>query len=186
MAESKTRPDDEDGPDGTAEELTAYLDGELDRQAAESLSTRLSLDPNLRAEAEALQRTWDILDVLPRPQPSSAFATRTVSLVIPAPAAASGLQTGAVMGPAAATMPALPAKRSGQGFWTGSAALIVAAAVGGYLGHSVLAPPPKPVTPDPPLEDVTLLKNLRLYRHVDDMDYLRKLDSPEMFGDELE
>jgi hypothetical protein len=33
---------------------------------------------------------------------------------------------------------------------------------------------------------VPLMKNLRLYRNVDDMEYLRKLDSPEMFGDEGE
>ena len=33
---------------------------------------------------------------------------------------------------------------------------------------------------------VTLMKNLRLYRNVDDMEYLKKLDSPELFGDEGE
>src|SRR5262249_44099703 len=65
------------------EGLVAYLDGELDSKAAESMATRLSLDPTLRAEADALQRAWDVLDILPRPQPSAAFATRTVSQVVP-------------------------------------------------------------------------------------------------------
>jgi anti-sigma factor RsiW len=186
VADPKPTPDDAEGSEGASEELTAYLDGELDPRAAESLATRLSLDPKLRAEAEALQRAWDILDILPRPQPSSAFATRTISQVIPVPGSISGAHTEALSGAVAPTMAVPAARRPGPGFWVGSAALIVAAAVGGYFVRGELAPAPKPVTPDPPLEDVTLMKNLRLYRHVDDMDYLQKLDSPELFGDESE
>jgi len=184
VADTKPEPDDEPR-DAPTEELVAYLDGELDPKAAESVATRLSLDPRLRAEADALQRAWEVLDVLPRPQPSAAFANRTVSQVIPLPGG-SGTQFLAPGGPAGATMPAVGARRSGTGFWLGSAVLILAAAAGGYLGHRALAPPPKATAADPALEDVPLMKNLRLYRNVDDMDYLRKLDSPELFGDEEE
>jgi hypothetical protein len=83
-------------------------------------------------------------------------------------------------------MPAIPVPRSGAGFWLTSALLVLLAGVGGYFGHRALAPPPKSVAVDPPLEDVPLMKNLRLYRNVDDMDYLKTLDSPELFGDEGE
>jgi anti-sigma factor RsiW len=186
VADTKPLPDDAGPPDGPTEELTAYLDGELDPKAAESMATKLSLDPKLRAEADALQRAWDILDVLPRPQPSATFTTRTVSQVIPVPASLSGTHTDAVPGSAAPTMPAVRSRRTGPGFWLGSMVLVLAAGAGGYLGHRAVAPAPRPVTPEPPLEDVTLLKNLRLYRHVDDIDYLKKLDSPELFGDESE
>ena len=185
MADTKPEPDDAAPRDEPTEELVAYLDGELDAPAAESVATRLSLDPRLRAEADALQRAWDILDVLPRPQPSAAFATRTVSQVIPLPGG-SGTQFLVSSGPAPATMPAIPARRAGVGFWLVSAVLILAAGAGGYAGHRALAPPPKPVAADPPLEDVPLMKNLRLYRNVDDVEYLKKLDSPELFGDEGE
>ena len=150
------------------------------------MATRLTLDPNLRAEADALQRAWDILDVLPRPQPSAAFASRTLSQVVPVPGGGSGTQYLAQSGSAAATMPAIPAPRPGAGFWLGSALVVLLAGLGGYLGHRAVAPPPKPVAVDPPLEDYPLMKNLRLYRHVDDMDYLKKLDSPELFGEEGE
>ena len=186
MADTKPEPDDTDPRDGAAEELVAYLDGELDPKAAEAFATRLSLDPKLRAEADALQRAWDILDVLPRPQPSAAFASRTLSQVVPVPGGGSGTQFLARSGSAAATMPAIPNPRPGAGFWLGSALVILLAAAGGYFGHRAVAPPPKPAAVDPPLEDVPLMKNLRLYRHVDDVDYLKKLDSPELFGDEGE
>jgi anti-sigma factor RsiW len=183
VADTKPEPDDETRDEPT-EELVAYLDGELDPKAAEAVATRLSLDPKLRAEADALQRAWDVLDVLPLPQPSAAFATRTVSQVIPIPGAGSGTQFLSPSGPAAVTMPAIPARRPGAGFWLAAAALVLLAGAGGYLGHRAAAPPPKPA--EPALEDVPLMKNLRLYRNVDDMEYLRKLDSPEMFGDEGE
>jgi anti-sigma factor RsiW len=183
VADTKPEPDDETRDEPT-EELVAYLDGELDPKAAEAVAARLSLDPKLRAEADALQRAWDVLDVLPRPQPSAAFATRTVSQVIPIPGAGSGTQFLSPSGPAAATMPAIPDRRPGPGFWLASVALILVAGAAGYLGHRAVAPPPKPA--EPALEDVPLMKNLRLYRNVDDMEYLRKLDSSEMFGDEGE
>lgn len=182
MADTKPDPDDDSRAE-PADELVAYLDGELDPKAAEAMATRLSLDPRLRAEADALQRTWDVLDVLPRPRPSAAFATRTVSQVVPVPAGTSRTQVFVPPGPTA-TMPAVPVRRPGAGFWMVSAALILAAGVGGYFGHQALAPSPK--VADPPLEDVPLLKNLRLYRNVDDVEYLKKLDSPELFGDEAE
>src|SRR3954470_9872953 len=104
MAESKPTPEADDPKDGATEELVAYLDGELDPKANEAMATKLSLDSKLRAEADALQRAWDILDVLPRPQPSAAFTTRTVSQAIPV--GLSGTQ-----GLAAPTMPAVPAHR---------------------------------------------------------------------------
>jgi anti-sigma factor RsiW len=185
VAHNDPKPDDEGAESAATEELVAYLDGELDPKASEALATRLSLDPKLRAEADALQRAWEILDVLPRPLPSATFATRTLSQAIPVPVAPSGTQVVPFTGPAFPTA-ALPPARPAAGFWLASSALILAAAIAGYFGHRALAPAAKAVSPDPPLEDVTLMKNLRLYRNVDDMDYLKKLDSPELFGDESE
>src|SRR5438067_1775167 len=78
-------PDDENAADPVTEEIVAYLDGELDAKAAEGLAAKIRTDPKLRTEADALQRTWDILDILPRPEPSATFATRTLSQAIPLP-----------------------------------------------------------------------------------------------------
>src|SRR5436309_3108178 len=70
--------------DEDRENLVAYLDGELDEDAAAVLESKLSRDPVARAEADALRRTWELLDYLPRPEPSSDFTNRTLSrLAVP-------------------------------------------------------------------------------------------------------
>src|SRR4051812_1944661 len=63
------------------EELVAYLDGELDEEQAHSVEARISMDPTLRAEAETLKRAWDMLDYLPRPEPSPSFTNRTLDRI---------------------------------------------------------------------------------------------------------
>src|SRR3954452_2725575 len=65
--------------DEDRENLVAYLDGELDEASAHALESKLSLDPLARAEADALRRTWELLDYLPKPEPSSDFTNRTLS-----------------------------------------------------------------------------------------------------------
>ena len=172
MAAGTPRPD-EDPPDGATEELVAYLDGELDPAAAEAMATRLSLDPGLRAEADALQRAWDILDVLPRPQPSAAFLTRTVSQVIPAQSAG----VTAVMPPPAA----VPDRGTGL-FWGASFVLVLVAGLAGYVGRALLVPRGQEY--EQITRDAALLHNLRLYRTVDDLDYARQLDDPTLFGED--
>jgi anti-sigma factor RsiW len=64
-------------------ELVAYLDGELQGEAARAIEVRLSLDPAVRAEADSLRRAWDMLDFLPRPAVSSHFTERTLSRLHP-------------------------------------------------------------------------------------------------------
>jgi hypothetical protein len=172
VAAGTPRPDDP--PDGATEELVAYLDGELDPVAAEAMATRLSLDPRLRAEADALQRAWDILDVLPRPQPSAAFLTRTVSQAVPATVVS-----------ATAVVPVLPTTPSDRGgglFWGVSVVLILVTGLGGYVGRALLVPRGQEY--EQITRDAALLHNLRLYRTVDDLDYARQLDDPALFGEE--
>ncbi len=182
MADSASKPNDDNAQEQATEELVAYLDGELDPKAAEGIATRLSLDPTLRAEAESLQRTWDILDILPRPRPSADFATRTLSQAVPMPSASSPGPTISFQTPGAVPIATTHAPRPGVAFWLASIAVILVAAGVGYFGHRELAPP-KPAGVDPKMEDFPLMKNLRLYRDVDDMDYLKRLDSPELFGE---
>ena len=61
--------------------LVAYLDGELDEDAVRQVEARISQDPTVRAEVESMKRTWELLDYLPRAEPSPTFTHRTVSLV---------------------------------------------------------------------------------------------------------
>ena len=108
MADQKPRPNDKTPSNELTEEIVAYLDGELDPSEADAVAARLSLDPKLRSQADAFQRTWDILDILPRPQPSPNFAARTVSQLAAVPDGASGMQA-APLG--SAPMPTYPPRR---------------------------------------------------------------------------
>ena len=89
MSDPARKPKDSQPPeDSVTEELVAYLDGELDPAASAAMATKLSLDPSLRSKADSLKRTWDVLDILPKPRPSVSFASKTVSMVYPIPSGA--------------------------------------------------------------------------------------------------
>jgi anti-sigma factor RsiW len=152
--------------------LVAYLDGELEEEAAQAFEARLSCEPQLRAEADALQRTWDLLDYLPRPEPSASFTHRTLErLAI--------RDTGIALAP-----PARP------WMWLtpiGWAAAMLIAMGGGLLAAHYLWPPQTP-GPGPQqgpqqaevealiVRDVDFIRSKRLYDHADDLDFVRELE----------
>ncbi|HXD87506.1 MAG TPA: hypothetical protein VN641_13500 [Urbifossiella sp.] len=196
-------PDDpEPGNDPADAELIAYLDGELDAAAARRVEDRLDADAKLRSRADALKRSFDLLDFLPKPEPTATFATRTMDK-LPVSLAVSGKAM------AATTTTPLPSASSfatpmlvdsgelpGQGgfSWPWAAGLFLAlcAALGaGYFGtaaaRSYFAPTGEKQTgPDSlPLADVHVVENLPLYAAVDDLTFLHELASPELFGYEL-
>ena len=168
MAETPRKPVDTEAD----EELVAYLDGELDPREAATMATRIGLDPKLRAKADALQRAWDILDVLPKPQPSPTFVAHTVTQILP------------IRGPVAATMAALPVARTGRRFWIAAVVAVAAAGPVGYFIHRALAPAHGNTDDEAIARDRDLLTNLRLYRNVDDLDFVKKLDAPDLFGED--
>src|SRR5262249_43053282 len=75
--------DPPDTGDELAPDLVAFLDGELEAPAMEAIEAKISLDAVVRAEADALKKTWDLLDHLPRSEPSVTFTERTVSRIEP-------------------------------------------------------------------------------------------------------
>src|SRR5687768_7586709 len=77
MASENTTPDDPT-PDPFESELVAYLDGELDPEAAREVEARLATDPAARARAAELKKSFELLDFLPRPEPSPNFTSRTL------------------------------------------------------------------------------------------------------------
>jgi hypothetical protein len=158
------------------EDLVAYLDGELTGEPARALEAKLSLNPEARAEAEALRRTWDLLDYLPRPEPSASFMEKTLSRALPVwsgPGKKSSEDTGRPWRIA--------------GFGVGWAAALALAAWGGYAGSNRLGrKPPAPRGPGESelVRDLRLIENKRYYDLVEDLDFLRALDHPDLFGDE--
>jgi len=159
-------------------ELVAYLDGELDAQAARAVEAKLNLDPQTRHEAQTLSNTWAMLDYLPRAEPTPAFTSRTLERVSAyRPVVAPPVR-----------------KRSWRPLVLGmgwAAAVLLAGLVGFGSVRSTLrreratVPPVERVDVDQHLvRDLRVIENKRLYEQVDDIDFLRKLDDPDLFGDD--
>jgi anti-sigma factor RsiW len=144
-------------------DLSAYLDGELEGKAAREMAARISLDPQVRAEAAALKQTWELLDYLPRPEPSPTFTHRTVERL-----SASRPTTGPRR-----TWPLL--------FGLGWAAAVLLAAAGGFAGVALY---PKDRTEEHLARDLRVIENRRLYEPIEDIDYLWELSNAELFGEE--
>jgi hypothetical protein len=185
-----TPPPPDDLPDPVDAELVAYLDGELDAPAARHLEDRMAADPALRARAATLKKTFDLLDYLPKPEPSATFATRTLDK-LPAVRSGSGT-TAAASGPsglATATPSALlPATAAGRPWgWVVGVVVAVGVALGaGYFvaaaARAYLFPPVVDTASDGPA-DQRVVKFLPLYAGVDDADFLRQLDDLRVFED---
>ncbi len=160
-------------------ELVSYLDGELPKSAVRALEAKLTTNPRLRTEVETLRKTWELLDHLPKPEPSPDFASRTLDRVSTIRATPMrGIRAGSVSD---------RWKLWGVGW---AAAVILAVVIGYESGHLLSSrtdPGHQGRTKDvqPQLvEDFRVIENQRLYAHVDDLNFLRALQDPELFGED--
>jgi anti-sigma factor RsiW len=156
--------------DSEREELIAFLDGELAHPEAQHVEKKLNTDPRYRAEADALRRTWNLLDFLPRPDPSPSFTHRTISQAVLHPAA-----TGA-------------GRNSRRRLAAGWAAAVLVAAATGFFAAGFSHRSRPDLTPEQEQvlgRDLRLIENLGLYQHVPDLQFLNELDRPELFGEDL-
>lgn len=155
------------------ENLVAYLDGELDDDTARAIEARINVDPDVRAEADALKQAWEMLDFLPRPEPSSNFTHRTMErLILQRP-----LST--------MTMPRQRTGQRGLNWLTFAAGLALAGAAGFVLAVWLWPKPPSSTGSDQLdailIEDMRVIENKHLYDHIEDLDFLKKLDEADLF-----
>lgn len=61
--------------------LVAYIDGELNDAESRAIATKLTMSVSARRELEALEKTWELLEYLPRPQASPELMARTLTQV---------------------------------------------------------------------------------------------------------
>ena len=150
--------------DALQEELTAYLDGELDAETVSQVEQRLARDAEYREELARLERAWGLLDRLPRAALDDSFTKSTIEMV----AVAASQEADAVL----AEQP----RRRRRQQWAGIAGVLTALAVGFFIG--------KRLWPDPNqelLRDLPVLQNLELYYQADNMEFLRMLDEANLF-----
>ncbi len=179
-----------DIPDDPNDDLVAYLDGELDGADARSMESKLAFDPKARAEADAFKKTYDLLDYLPKPEPSATFATRTLTQIYPV--ATDESSTTKPPAPSSAGIPVTPSQsvplpgKPQRTAWTivGWCLATLLVMVLGYLGHLLARPhlEARSATKQTS-EQVRLLERLPMYLGVDDIVFLKSLDDPDLFGD---
>ena len=148
------------------EELTAYLDGELNVEARRKVEERLSRDSSYRSELNRLQKAWDLLDTLPRANVGEQFTTTTLEMA----AVAAAEEDTAVARPSKAIERRLSWMLAG-----GSLAALVA---GYFIGHARWRSPNEAL-----LRDLTVIENLDAYREVQEIEFLRGLSQEKLFDE---
>ena len=153
--------------------LTAYLDGELDEETSQALEARISLDPEMRKEYEEMKKAWTMLDYLPQVQPSATFTNRTLEKL-----SLEGLTRAAQTGKMSAR--GAPWRRALG--WT--AAVVLAGAVG-FGGAYLIWGQREPADQDEPLvRHLRILEKWRQLENIEDLEFLKALDHPDLFGEE--
>ena len=144
--------------------LVAYLDGELNDAEARSIATKLTQSLTARREVDALQKTWELLDFLPRPKASEDFTARTLTMATQA-------QDGRIASAANDLV-----RRAGIGL-----ALACISALLFVLGYFLTLR----VWPDPTAHlarDLPIAESLDEYRDVGTFEFLEQLDSSPEFN----
>jgi hypothetical protein len=195
MANAKPAPDDEPAIDPFEAELVAFLDGELDPDAARKVEARLARDPAARARAAELKKSFDMLDYLPKPEPSATFTTRTLDKLPtvkpannpdpPRPVrGAAGLSTSL---PVALELDEEPPPRRLLRFARIGAFLSLSAVLG-YFATALVRPHLVAGGEKASVEardevEPRVIENLPLYAGADDLAFVAELTKAEYFGE---
>ncbi len=150
---STTHRDDE-----LLDQLSAYLDGELDAAGRQQVEALLASDEHVRRELQRLEQAWTLLDDLPRHEVTPNFTRSTVEMI------AVNMQH--ELGQVAQGR---RLRRLGTGLLVALGLFIVAGA--GYVTVDRIWPDPDEAL----LRDLPVLERLEAYRHLDDIEFLRLL-----------
>ena len=149
------------------EKLVAYLDGELPEGDARDVEQSLASDPAMRAEVEKLNRAWDMLDLLDRPNASGEFSSRTLA-TLKVSGATTALPDEHSASPTVAIESAKPSRFQIPPLLAWSAGLVVVSLLGFVVGRMTARP-----DNDVWLDDLALIEQIDLYREIGDAKFLR-------------
>jgi anti-sigma factor RsiW len=148
------------------EELTAYLDGELNVEAVRQVEDRLARDPDYRHELQRLEKAWNLLDRLPRSTVDESFTKTTIEMVAVAAADEAGV------------IESMRPKRLRQQRVAAMGGVLAAGLVGFVVGQFVWQSPN-----DQLLQDLPVLENFDLYYQADNLELLRLLEKEGLFSE---
>lgn len=143
-----------------ADELVAYLDGELPPEESRLVENRLATDESYRQQLHELDRAWDALDALPTATVDDGFARTTIELACVAAEADLSEHTAV----------ARAAKRSRLKWLAASG---IAAIAIGFLGGHLLIPNRNSAL----LSDLPAIQQLNVLKSVDSVEFLRQLSA---------
>ncbi len=149
------------------EKLVAYLDGELPESDARDIEQSLASDPAMRAEVEQLNRAWDMLDLLPRPNASGEFSSRTLA-TLKVSGATTALPNEHSAAPTVAIVATKPMRFGIHPLVAWSAGLVAISLLGFVVGRMTARP-----DNDVWLDDLALIEQLDVYREIGDAKFLR-------------
>lgn len=155
--------------DQEMEELTAYLDGELDAEAARVVEHRLGSDESYRQKLHRLESAWRLLDHLPAAEADEKFTQTTVEMLAVAAEEEVASAASAAKG-----------RRWIRGLL--AASLLIAAGLLGYvlIGNAANRENENLV------RDLPVIENVELYRHIDSVDFLMQLEHEGLFAEDTE
>lgn len=165
MSEQSSNPDQPlDSAD--FEELTAYLDGELSATEMQAVEKRLAVDHVYRTELQRLQKTWDVLDRLPRSESSSTFTKSTIEMVVQD-----------------ATRE-VRVKKQRSSAWLWRAAAIAAVPLGSFIICQNVVAYFQNASQRQLARDLPLIENVDVYLKADSLEFLTDLERTGLFDDE--
>lgn len=150
--------------------LVAYLDGELEDNLTQQIDQVLAKSEVARHEVEALARTWELLDFLPKPAARDNFTERTIAT----------LKVSEVR-PRLVDQPWFGYVRRGSIGAVWVAGLAVCAMLGFYITSRAV---PNPQTRL--LSNLPLVKDLDLYLEVPDLYFVNELQKSAVFNNQVE
>jgi anti-sigma factor RsiW len=150
------------------EEIVAYLDGELDREAALAIERRLAEEPAYRARLTRLQQAWDLLDNLGRTEADEDFTHSTVAMVTVK--ASEDTTTGHDL-----------ARRRKQLAWAGLGALALVAAVAAFVVVDNRLNSENRAL----VRDLPVIERVDEYSNIENVDFLKQLQKEGLFAAEV-
>jgi len=152
------------------ENLAAYLDGELDENGTRRIESLLTVSEVARNDVDVLARTYDMLELLPRPKVTADFTERTLVTArqkehrqpITEQAWFRAAQRGALL--------------AGWGI------VILATATAGYLLSNRAIPREEDLL----LQQLPVIQNMDVYLETGNIEFLRDLAAQKPLLEELE